>query len=338
MAIIATGIDLAQQHRTPNLDAVHGKDVLRQRVIFQIEHQLSRTATVRESALLSDRITGQSREVDVVVEAKVGHHDIRICIECHDKGRKSTVEWIEQMFQKHKDLPSSKLVLVSARGFSGGAEKKARALGLETIVLEDAETHDWVKTFGPRQQFEVLALRICAVLLVPCLAPGDAHPAPRWLRTFNLDGTHRAPLGELVDSATSSSGPFTEGVIQAAKSEILPTSILCELRPTPPFAVMSPANELEQIERIVIIVEVHPTTLSDRVRTTSYRGTSVAYSSGETPIGDFVLTFVKPPGGSVTGALSIQDSSSGQVQTVDMRQVNEASVFAMSNLVRSKSK
>jgi hypothetical protein len=47
------------------------------------------------------------------------------------------------MHTKHEHLPTNKLVLVSASGFSQSAKKKAQVLGMDLLELSQAESADW---------------------------------------------------------------------------------------------------------------------------------------------------------------------------------------------------
>jgi hypothetical protein len=98
---------------------------------------------VTESTLLTDRVTGEPREVDVVAKAKVATYELCISIECRDHKRPADVTWVESMAKKHEHLPTSKLVLWSRSGFTKGAIAKAVALKIDTVSQASARTADW---------------------------------------------------------------------------------------------------------------------------------------------------------------------------------------------------
>lgn len=74
------------------------------------------------------------REVDVLITGNMAGHPIRIGVECRGRSRKDPVSWVEEMRAKHDDLPTDRLVLVSASGFSAAAAAKARHYGIETVI------------------------------------------------------------------------------------------------------------------------------------------------------------------------------------------------------------
>ena len=112
-----------------------------QSVVYLIKKHVGEAgAKVCESAQLLDSATGKEREVDVVsLETEMDGHEILVGFECAARGRRPTVEWIEQMYGKHSTLPTDRLVLISESGFTPQARVKAKALGIEAVV-PDRET------------------------------------------------------------------------------------------------------------------------------------------------------------------------------------------------------
>src|SRR6185369_12466105 len=78
-----------------------------QRLVFQIQTQLSPGCEVKESELLKSLSTGALREVDVVVRSTVGEHTIAVSIECIERAKRADIAWVEQMLKKHEDLDGS---------------------------------------------------------------------------------------------------------------------------------------------------------------------------------------------------------------------------------------
>lgn len=97
-------------------------------------------AVVEESKLLTDRITGVAREVDVVAESTVAGHKVVVSIEVRDHRRPQGLEWIEQEHSKHGRLPTNVLVLVSKSGFTQSALHAAASYGIKTITPSQADS------------------------------------------------------------------------------------------------------------------------------------------------------------------------------------------------------
>jgi len=114
-----------------------------QKLVFLINGSLQESGEVVESALLTDKVTGEKREVDILLSSSVATYPIFIGLEVIDRNRKAGVQWVEQMHSKHLTLPTDKLILVSRSGFYEPALTKARFYGIETITLEEALETDW---------------------------------------------------------------------------------------------------------------------------------------------------------------------------------------------------
>jgi len=87
-----------------------------QKIVFLVKKHVATGATVTESKLLRDRITGTEREVDIYVESVIAGHKVAISVECRDRGQRADVQWVEEMKAKHERLPTNALVLISSSG------------------------------------------------------------------------------------------------------------------------------------------------------------------------------------------------------------------------------
>lgn len=116
-----------------------------QRLAAVVHSRLAAGWIVSESLLLADKITGDPREVDVVATNNVMGHQLYLCVECRDHTRPADVTWVEQMAQKHSNLPTSKLVLWSRSGFTKSAAKKAEHLSIDLVPGGNIHRYDWAK-------------------------------------------------------------------------------------------------------------------------------------------------------------------------------------------------
>lgn len=114
-----------------------------QRLVLLINSCLAGDAQVIESAMLKDKITGESREVDVLISTNVSGYIVDIAVEVVARGRKADTPWVESMYSKHSSLPTNKLILVSEKGFTLPALKKAKFYGIEAVTIESALAADW---------------------------------------------------------------------------------------------------------------------------------------------------------------------------------------------------
>lgn len=115
-----------------------------QRLVYEIERQLAPLgATVEESAMLPERVSGELREVDVLVSLDEGHHRVRIGIECQDRARPATKQWVEATAKKHEELGINKTVLVSSSGFYSAARRRAESLFMGVVDIANISRTDW---------------------------------------------------------------------------------------------------------------------------------------------------------------------------------------------------
>lgn len=99
-------------------------------------------ATITESRLDPDPISGEPREVDIKIDYEVAGYPVSIVIECRDKKRPATVQWIDELFGKYP-YSAGKVVAVSRSGFSKPAREKAKKLGIETMTMAEATNTEW---------------------------------------------------------------------------------------------------------------------------------------------------------------------------------------------------
>lgn len=114
-----------------------------QRLLTLLTATLGGQARITESAMLQDRVTGEQREVDILVTTTTASYQVSLGLEVVAWRRPADTPWIEKMRAKHENLPTDKLILVSESGFSKPAQTKARFYGIETLTIEEAREADW---------------------------------------------------------------------------------------------------------------------------------------------------------------------------------------------------
>jgi len=102
---------------------------------------------VTESEMVFDKKAKILREVDILVNQEVAGHEIRIVVECRDRSRSESVEWVDALIGKTHSLDVHKVVAVSSEGFSSSAIEKATAHGIDALTLEEANEKDWGSYF-----------------------------------------------------------------------------------------------------------------------------------------------------------------------------------------------
>lgn len=116
-----------------------------QRLVALLHENIDKNWTVIESEMLTNTLTGEAREVDIVCRSTLGKTEVIISIECTNTKRPASTTWIESMKSKHEFLPTSKLILWSGNGFYKPAIEFARKCGIETVTPQNKITEEWAK-------------------------------------------------------------------------------------------------------------------------------------------------------------------------------------------------
>jgi hypothetical protein len=101
---------------------------------------------------LRDKRTNALREHDVILTISEHHHDFVVAMECRDRSRPVGVNEVEAFHQKCLDTSVDKGVIVSSRGFTDTARKKAEAYGVRCLDINKADRFDWFFPDGIVQQ------------------------------------------------------------------------------------------------------------------------------------------------------------------------------------------
>ncbi len=90
-----------------------------------------RGAVIKSPDYLPDIYTGSKREVDASIKYIINGEPIVITVECRDRNKRQDVTWLEQLYGKKQSLGISKVICVSAEGFSSDAIKKGEQFNIE---------------------------------------------------------------------------------------------------------------------------------------------------------------------------------------------------------------
>lgn len=100
-----------------------------QRLITLINGVLGTDAHVVESAMLPDKITGELREVDIVISTNVSGYEVNRAIEVAGRRRRADTPWVECMHSKHsfeiEDRPLHSNGALSPHPFDGAIPRAA---------------------------------------------------------------------------------------------------------------------------------------------------------------------------------------------------------------------
>lgn len=276
-----------------------------QKLVLHIQRQLTSGHEVKESKLLRHHLTGDMREVDVVIRTQVGEHPITISIECMEHGRRAPVTWVEQMAKKHEHLPTNRLVLVSLSGFSQKARRLAAELDIEVYSPDEAVNVDWTQVVGrcdifvARFDFTPIwtDLRIVANGIEQLIRAGDPTP----LVTEN--GQPYCLLGELVQLAIQSevfANPAMDKLVREGEGTATFT-----------FTINTSVSAMDTAARVHRVLEFRThmkcarRTAKVPLRSLSWRGTPAAFGQGTTALGRTVITLIEVAPGQLDATMTV---------------------------------
>lgn len=147
-------------------------------------------AKVTSPDRITDKVTGELREVDASIRYKLGTCPVLVTIECRDRTSIEDVRWIEQLAEKTRSIGASITVAVTSTGFSEPAIRKAKALGIQTRILKDAAADDlvnWLKFHNVQLEMTEWGLAELALELYD--APDKADLLPQFGDAFRDYGT-----------------------------------------------------------------------------------------------------------------------------------------------------
>jgi hypothetical protein len=232
-----------------------------QKAVYYIERNLAGpTYAVIESKMLRDRISGQEREVDIVIEGNFDRrNNVIFSIECREQKKRASITWVEEMWAKHHTLSTDRLILVSVSGFTPRAREKAASLGIELLspnALAEDGAADIVRSvrrvwFGPIEiDYDTSTLVLASTQYAP---RREVEVDERWAIC--------SAEGEQLQSAAELISECRERLLQQLKAEWFESEqfrLRVELGPPGPLYVQEtiPETHLALIEKVVLVCTV----------------------------------------------------------------------------------
>ncbi|MBP7784359.1 MAG: restriction endonuclease, partial [Aliarcobacter sp.] len=87
--------------------------------------------------------TGTEREFDLYWEYQLAGITYKTIIECKDYNSRISVEKIDALIGKIKDLPDIKPVFATKTGYQSGAETKAKHNKIDLLIVREQIEDDW---------------------------------------------------------------------------------------------------------------------------------------------------------------------------------------------------
>ncbi len=111
-----------------------------QNAVSVFYEQLEGFGDVRHNLFLPDVVTGQRRQIDVMIELNERGHSLKMLVDAKFHATPLDVKDIEEVFSLSKAVGANKAVIVAANGYTEPAMVKAKFLqcDLMTLTLEEA--------------------------------------------------------------------------------------------------------------------------------------------------------------------------------------------------------
>ena len=95
---------------------------------------------VRRNVMVPDKITGQPRQIDVLIEIEAKGHSIKLVVDAKFHSESIDVREVESVLALSASVGANKSIIVAANGWTAPAKKKADHVGcgLELLTLEEA--------------------------------------------------------------------------------------------------------------------------------------------------------------------------------------------------------
>jgi hypothetical protein len=118
-----------------------------QRLVRALEQAINNAPniTVESPKRLPDKDTGKPREHDVVLTFSFSHHSMVLALECRDRSRKVGVPDVEAFRKKCDRTGVHRAIIVSATGFAKTALRKAEAMEIGCLGLEEVPRYNWCR-------------------------------------------------------------------------------------------------------------------------------------------------------------------------------------------------
>jgi Restriction endonuclease len=111
-----------------------------QDAVADLYEQLDDLGIVHRSVTIKDKITGQARQIDVLVEMKAYEHTLRMVVDAKFHSEKIDVKDVEEVLALADAVKANQVIIVAANGWTEPAGKKAEFhnCSLRLFTLEDA--------------------------------------------------------------------------------------------------------------------------------------------------------------------------------------------------------
>ncbi|EKN3779378.1 TPA: restriction endonuclease [Yersinia enterocolitica] len=164
-----------------------------EQLVAMIQRQLSPDAIVQHNVMLDGVQSETKRQVDVLVEQRIGQYKMRIIIDCKDYASPVDVKGVEEFHGLVQDVCAHQGALVCPAGFSKAALRRAQKLQIALYRPVSTDAHKWqAKVTAPILcdfRDSLMSFGISCSAPKPLLIPNEFYKLPVYSVESELLGT-----------------------------------------------------------------------------------------------------------------------------------------------------
>ena len=115
---------------------------LQQAILNSAQYSVQQNIEVQRNRVIKDS-HGVFREFDLYWEYALGGLTYKTVIECKDYSSRVSIDKVDALLGKVRDIPDLKPVFATKLGYQSGARIKAQANGIELLVVREQHEDDW---------------------------------------------------------------------------------------------------------------------------------------------------------------------------------------------------
>jgi hypothetical protein len=124
----------------------------------------------RDKKIVDD--CGVERQFDIYWEYDLGGFTYKTVIECKDYSSNISIEKIDALIGKTRDIPGLKAVFATKKGYQSGAKAKAEKNKIDLLIVREQNESDWVDKDGtPLLKKICVNIRLCMPAHIHEFAP-----------------------------------------------------------------------------------------------------------------------------------------------------------------------
>lgn len=199
-----------------------------EKLVAKIQQDLAPNSKVTHNATLVGK-SGSKRQIDVLVEDRIGQYDLRIVIDCKDYKHPVDIKGVEECAGLFEDVSAHRGVIVCPAGFTKNAKARAQQLQIDLYSPADTEPHKWQARLKMPAVCDFRSAKISFGVIVS--APKPFMLRDDFITTYKItDANTGADLGTYLSIASDewNAGRYNVEPGEHKRVPVLPTPVMME--------------------------------------------------------------------------------------------------------------